>query len=167
MIPWLNPVQVALLVLTLLGVLPARPPRDVIKPWLACIDCPDGQLDSVKARYLRSGPVVAETLLQHAIHGPVASDSAWVWQALQRTLRRDSTWLVRNPHFGAVPVQPRVAAYFRAYRNTWRARATIALAVVRDPRACIAADSISLPADTVSPMLRAAARMARDSLTGC
>jgi len=155
-------------VLLLLGLRPRHPPRDVFRPWFTCIDCPNGQLDSVKARYQIDSSTVGDSLLQHALRGPVGSDSAWVWRTLQRALLRDSVWYAHGPHSHEIDsLQQRARDYFGAYRNTWRARALVALAAVKDPRACIAADSLSSPRDTAVSMLRRVVSMARDSLAGC
>jgi hypothetical protein len=155
-------------VLLLLGIWPRHRPRDVFRPWLTCIDCPNGQLDSVTARYHQSPSAVGDSLLRHVLRGPVGSDSAWAWRTLQRALLRDSVRYASGPPEHQVDsVQARAREYFRAYRNTWRARALVALAAVKDPRACIAADSLSTPADTVVSMLRKVVQMARDSLAGC
>lgn len=160
----------AALVLVALAAGACRPQdsRDVIIPWLTCIDCPNGQLDSVKAAFARDSSAVGDALLQDAIQGPQGADSVWVWDDLTRAMRRDSVWIAQRPHLPQLtsPSQ-RAQMYFRTYRNTWRARAAIALAVLKDPRACVVVDSLSAPVDTASAMIRAALRMARDSLPGC
>jgi hypothetical protein len=168
MIDWVRTVVVLVAVVLLERGCWPRPSRDVITPWLTCIDCPNGQLDSVKAAYARDTTGVGDALLQDAIRGPQGADSLWVWDDLTRAMRRDSVWIAQRPHLPPLtsPSQ-RAQMYFRAYRNTWRARATVALAVLKDPRACVVVDSLSAPADTASAMIRAALRMARDSLPGC
>lgn len=145
-----------------------RPVDEVIKPWLTCIDCRNGQLDSVRIAYASDSNGVGDALLRNALRGPQGADSVRVTADLRRGLARDSNWIALHPTIIPLrfPVQ-RAELYFRAYRNTWRARATVALAALKDPRACVAVDSLAAPADTAWATLRAAVRMARDSLGGC
>jgi hypothetical protein len=151
-----------------LAACPPDAPRDAIVPWLTCLDCPLGQLDSVRALYARAPGPIGDALLGHALRGPRGADSVWVWDNLMRALVRDSAWIAHRP--GVPPLTSplaRAVFYFKAYRATWRARATIALAVVKDPRACVVVDSLTSPTDTASAVIRRALRMARDSLGGC
>lgn len=99
--------------------------------WLTCIDCPDGQLDSVLALALRDYVGTVRMLAGHLLNGPGASRLASFDEASARVHRANVEYALARREPLPIPVNEFVALYHTRYERVWRMRAALALGAMR------------------------------------
>lgn len=156
----------ALGALLLLGCTPPGTDRDVLNAWLTCVECVDGELDSVVALAQRM-PRTVDTLRRDLLSGfsPPARDR--VTRQLAAAYLRMARYVASHPGADSLPFTQ--IEYVDLYRGKmeliYRGRSARALAKIGGPRARDALDgALGLPATGLPPDLRAQIAYARDSI---
>lgn len=135
----------------------------IVRRWLTCIECSDGELDSIKAVARRDRDGLRVLLQDRLLAGPSA--------ALADSLRRRFAASYNLLHTAPVP-QDREAykhEYLLRFVSTWRVRAAVALAGVGNAQAALDSAAKGMfrdPADSLlSPGAKRFLVLARDSLS--
>lgn len=133
--------------------------------WLECVDCLNGQLDSVRALAARK-PAAVDTLAGDLLDGPPAARVLRVEQQLAAGFDRLRTYAnARQIPLATVDgtnKSARVARYRERYRTVFAVRAALALGCIRTSRALQALDSARGP--LFPPAVRTRAEYAMVSL---
>lgn len=147
---------------------PSGTDRDVLDAWHTCVECTDGELDSVKALAARM-PETVDSLRIDLLRGLSRPARDRVTRSLFVTYRRMETWVAQQPSADTLPFTQ--AEFIRRYRDNLegilRGRAAIALGEIGGRRARRALDeALRLPTDRLTDDLLARIRYARDTLLG-
>lgn len=133
----------------------SRPERTVVRRWLLCEDCTDGELDSLLSLAGRKPDPTLSALKQALGTGPSQSQKDNVRQQADQGYTADSLYLVARNNAPAQPRAARVGRLVDNYEAVYRARAGIALKRTGRPDARAFADS------AVADTLRADSLIAR------
>ena len=147
---------------------PSTTSRPVLDAWLTCIECSDGELDSVKAVAARL-PGTIDTLREDLLHGPTAPRRARLVQQLQTTYQELVTHNANDPTAAPLPFTQVefVNRYLDGMVAIYQGRAAYALGAIGTTPARQALDSaLHFPVDSFSPGVLARIHNARDSLIG-
>ena len=114
------------------GVCPEPPqPHDLVVDWLTCIDCPDGQLDSVLALAMRNFVPTVQVLAGHLLEGPGDARLSAFDEASRRVQRANVEYALRRGEPPPLPIAAFVARYHVRFERSWRTRAAMALGAIR------------------------------------
>lgn len=138
--------------------------RRTLDTWLGCIECNEGELDSVVALASRKRPATVAALRDDLLAGP----SPVRRQSMGRQL--DSSYKVLVAVRSPDPAPPRVAFVRRYLDNligVYRIRSAVALATIGGSDVLPALDSaasntLRTPGDSLRPIDSVAVRFARD-----
>lgn len=140
--------------------------RKILDTWLGCVECKEGELDSVVALASRKRPATVAALRDDLLAGPSPTRR----QAMTGQL--DSSYKVLVAVRAPAPAPPRpqfVRYYLDNVLGAYRVRAAVALATiggsdVLPPLDSAAANTLRTPGDSLRPPDSLAVRFARDSI---
>jgi hypothetical protein len=140
--------------------------RRVADAWLTCVECSDGELDSLVARALMH-PGVVDTLREDLLHGPAPARRARLVTDLKVTYQGLVASRAGDP--GAPPLSLDQATYVSRYLEyllvIYRSRAAFGLAAIGGSAAGQALDAaLMLPPDSLPDEMRRRVQFARDSV---
>lgn len=155
-----------LMCLLALACRPSAPIHPVLEAWLTCVECIDGELDSVRALAARE-PATIDALRDALILGPTAHDRATIAVYLGAEYDQLTTRIDSAAPGSALPYAR--DAFVEHYAGnmvvTYRSRAARALGVIGGQKARVALDlALRLPADSLPPSVEWQVRHARDSV---
>lgn len=160
--------------MTCLGLLMApgcrepTPTGAVPTDWLTCVECTEGELDSLKALAGRQ-PETVEVLRDALILGPSPATRQRLTSHLEEAYRQVAGNAMVAPP-GAPPGLPETAfvtTYLGNMVSIYRGRAARALAEIGGSAGRDALEAaLDLPLDSLGPAVRAQVRYARDSILG-
>jgi hypothetical protein len=128
----------------------------LVSAWLTCIECTDGELDTLKALVGRR-PAIMDTLVAALLSGPSPARRAQIRRELLAAYPRRRPLPVDSNEYARVYADNAVAIY--------RTRAAKALAEIGGPTVRHALDSVlAFPADSLPPNVRATVQFVRDSV---
>jgi hypothetical protein len=144
------------------------PDRAQLDAWLTCVECVDGELDSLKAQAtLHVGTV--DTLREDLLHGPSAARRGKLAQQLTATYQLLVAYVASDPNADSLGFSQ--AQYVDNDLDNmvtiYRGRAARGLGAIGGARARAALDSaLQLPQASFPPSVWAQIHYARDSLIG-
>lgn len=162
--------RLGLLLAVLMGAAcrPEQVDRPTVNAWLTCVECSDGELDSLRALAARA-PATVDTLRTDLLQGPSAAQRGRLTQQLTTTYQRLAALGAGVPAVVPLPFSQGefVALYLDKMVAIYRGRAAHALGAIGGVRARAVLDSaLQLPTSTFPPDLLARIQFARDSLLG-
>lgn len=153
-VPWL------LVSLVAIGCQPGLPVSSSaqVTAWLTCIECVDGELDSLKVLAAQH-PWVVDTLISAMLRGPSSNERAHLSAELRASYPEGQHLRMDSIVYTQKYTEYAVASY--------QARAAIALATIGGTVAVQALDSAwAMPPDSFPDYVRYAIQFARDSILG-
>ena len=137
--------------------------EQLVHRWLTCIECTDGELDSMKAIGHRDRDGLRTRLQNRLLDGP----SQGLKVALRRRFEQSYNLLYANPDSNERARY--VDANLIGFTSTWRVRAATALAGLGNAQVALDSAAKGLfrdPADSLlSPVAKRLLMLARDSLS--
>jgi len=161
-----------LLLAPLAGCLSWREGR-LVDAWLHCIECVDGEADSLRALGQRKQWALSRRLREDLLAGPSPERRYHIQQQFRRTWHSVQDYASRHPddHLSALQVDEAdyVRTYLDNYLATYRVRAATALARVAGHDAVAALDAalqgeLTTQGDSLRADVRTALQFARDSI---
>ena len=147
-----------------------EPPVDraVVDAWLTCVECGDGELDSLEAMAVRA-PGTVDTLRADLLQGPSALRRARLTQQLETTYQEMAASAVHLPGADSLPLSQ--SEFVRRYLGnavaTYQGRAAYALGAIGGvPARAALTVALQSPPGTFPPSVLAQIQFARDSLLG-
>lgn len=140
--------------------------RTVLDNWLTCVECIDGELDSVVVLAAQR-PATIDSLRDDLLNGPSVPRRARLTQQLTATHQRMTIHVAGSPaaNFVSTTQTEFVDRYLGKMVALYQTRAARALAEIGGARAGAALDSaLSLPANTFDSAVLARIQFVRDSL---
>ncbi len=140
--------------------------RETLNNWLTCVECTEGELDSVVALASRD-PSIVEALRNDLLQGPSTEARARLTAQLEATYRRTQDYVARDSTADSLPFTE--SAFVERYLGhtvaIYQGRAARALGVIGGRQAREALDrALQLPPNTFPPSVLAQIQFARDSL---
>lgn len=141
------------------------PARLIIDRWLTCVECSDGELDSLRRLAIRL-PTVVDTLHQDLFNGPSPARRANLTRQLDATYARLDSLARREKAERLTRSQTEfVQHYLRNMLDIYQGQAARGLGGIGGRRAAAVLDSaLSLPRGTFTPVVLRQIRIARDSI---
>lgn len=152
-----------------LGITGCQPGTDraIVDAWLTCVECYDGELDSLKALATRQ-PVTVDTLLTDLVQGPSAARRGMLTQQLQTTYQRlEARALSTGTDTLTLTQSEFVDLYLGNMVEIYQGQAATGLGEIGGVPGRKALDSaLTLPQSSFPPSVLARIKFARDSIIG-
>lgn len=142
--------------------------RAVLNAWLTCVECTDGELDSVQA-LARRAPATVDTLQKDLLQGPSPFQRDQLTVQMQTSYQRLATYNANDPTSDSLGFSQAefVARYLGNVVMIYQGRAAYGLGAIGGIRARQALDSaLQFSPDSFPPNVWAQIHFARDSLIG-
>jgi hypothetical protein len=146
----------------------SNPDRAVLDAWLTCIECTDGELDSLKAQATFHASTI-DTLREDLLHGPSATRRARLAQQLTATYQLLAAYVASHPNLDSLAFTQAqfVDLDLENMVTIYQGRAARGLGEIGGTHARAALDSaLQLPQASFPPSVWAEIHYARDSLIG-